>query len=390
LSTTAVANAQARLRLLVQDDLPAGAAERIEGQIADLPWSMEPAAGAIATHEAEAIAEARGARAVLWITEDANGFALSLFDAGRRRWLERRFPRARGGGNEALGRSAALESLALAVRSALRAMSEEPAAAHATSGGGTPAVNATGGEGRAATATATENTTNAQPRTSGSDSGSDSDSDADSDSASDSDSDAEESPGITFTHDDPSVRSGATHPALIAAVAWTAALDGQSPVQHGPAARLGIAWDRLEVAAEGELTLPAELNDGQTRIALQRSVALATVSFEVAASQRLSLAAAGGIGVAWFARDTRSVAAGLEATEASTLQAFATELELRGRLRLVGGTGAALDLELCAGALVLPAAPVLRYERSGGGRVEHPLWRLAPHLRLGPYLRVPL
>jgi hypothetical protein len=392
------ASGQAPKRLLVVDPLPKGAAERIAGQVADLPWTLEHVRAArrgtaMDTGVAEGLAREPGVGAVLWVEEDSGGFVLHLYDAEQHQVVERQLPRAAG--TSPLARSAALEALALAVRSGLSALSAETGASGAASGG---SASAPGGSGNAAT---TQSTATEQPSAS-TDAAeqhaetkpaerqhvkppdSDSDSDSEPDSEPEPDSDSEPEPDS-----EPDAATDARSPTLILAAAWAAAIDGQSPIQHGPSARLGVAFDRLELALEGQLALPADVQDNEIRIDLQRSVALVSASWELVQANRARLAISAGAGIASFARDTRRVATGLRATAADDVQTFAAELELRGRLRLLSSGTVALDLELGAGVLALPAAPTLRYEGTSG-RVEHALWAVQPQLRLGPVLSLSL
>ena len=125
--STQFAAGQAPARLIVQGPLPAGVAERIAGQTADLPWSIElrTTTTTPSGHSAAVLAAEHRARAVLWVDEAPEGFVLHVFDAAQRSAIERRFPRSHAAGDVSQGRSAALESLALAVRSALQALNAE-------------------------------------------------------------------------------------------------------------------------------------------------------------------------------------------------------------------------------------------------------------------------
>ena len=110
-------------RLLALEPLPDGVSDRIAGQTADLAWTVDRAnADARGVPAATRLAAEHRARAVLWVSEDADGFVLRLFDVRKRRVLERSFARERAG---ALARSAALEALALSLRSSLRALTAQ-------------------------------------------------------------------------------------------------------------------------------------------------------------------------------------------------------------------------------------------------------------------------
>jgi hypothetical protein len=176
--------------------------------------------------------------------------------------------------------------------------------------------------------------------------------------------------------------------AVILAGGWGGALDGQSPVQHGPWARVGVAFGRFEVAAGGEIALAANIHDDEATLRVRRSDVLASGAFAFVQGARAHAAVALDLGLASFARETRiALPSTLTATPADSAQSFAFGVELRGGVQLVSSRTFALELELSAGVLVLPAAPVLRYEGMNG-RVEHALWLLQPQLRLGPRIRL--
>jgi hypothetical protein len=361
-------NAQAAsARLLLLSPVPAAVEERIAGQIADLAWVSERVPGALEPDPLRAAAReaaSKGARAVVWVTRAADGaYQLELYDPAKRRLLERRFALDKAEG--ALAESAALEALALAVRSALRALEADETVGETivakVDAGSIESGQKPSAGGQAATsaqtskrgATSATNQTWAEERATQSASG------------------------------------AGSHAALLVAGGWDLALDGQSPVMHGPWACLGVALGPVELSAEAQTALATEVSDAQTTLSLQRKVALATAALELVRKDRLQLALGAGAGLASFARETTQVAAGLRATAGANSLALALGLELRGRIALLSGSLASFGLELAAGALVIPAAPVLRYQGSAG-RVEHALWFIEPHVHLGPYLRLEL
>jgi hypothetical protein len=177
--------------------------------------------------------------------------------------------------------------------------------------------------------------------------------------------------------------------ALVLAGGWGGALDGESPVQHGPWARIGVAFGRFEIAAAGEIALVQDIKDREATLRVRRSDVLASGAFALLQSSRAHAAVAVDLGVGSFARETRVVPPStLTATPPNSTQSFALGIELRGGVQLVSSRTFALELELSAGVLVLPAAPVLSYDGGAGGRVEHALWLLQPQLRLGPRIRL--
>jgi hypothetical protein len=180
---------------------------------------------------------------------------------------------------------------------------------------------------------------------------------------------------------------GADATALILAGGWGGALDGESPVQHGPWARLGVAFGRFEIAAAGTIGLAADIHDDEATLRVRRSDLLASGAFAFLQGARAHVAVALDVGVASFARETRMVAAPLKANPSDSTQSFTFGAELRGGVQLVSSRTFALELELSIGVLALPAAPVLQYE-GAKGRVEHALWLLQPQLQLGPRIRL--
>lgn len=175
--------------------------------------------------------------------------------------------------------------------------------------------------------------------------------------------------------------------AIILAGGWGGALDGQSPVQHGPWARVGVGFGRFEIAAAGSIGLAADIHDEEATLRIRRSDLLASGAFAFLHGARAHAAVAVDVGVASFARETRMVAATLTAKDPDSTQSFAFGVELRGAVQLVSSRTFALELELSAGLLALPAAPVLRYD-GAKGRVEHALWLVQPQLQLGPRIRL--
>jgi hypothetical protein len=380
-------------RLLVIEPLPEGVAERIAGQTADLAWTIDHAAvDASGVQAATRLAAEHHARALLWVVQDGGGFTLRLFDARKRRVLERRFDHdARGG---MMARSAALESLALALRSSLRALEAEEDVGQAVSedaalgGSGTPDTRSGGGEmpgagnarGNGTDATRNPRAQNTQP---GREKQQESARAQTESSANEEEEEEEEAEGPPV----PPMRAGAL--ALVLAGGWSGALDGQSPLQHGPWARVGVAFARVELAAQGDLGLGTDVRYPEATLHVGRSVALASAAYDVLQGARARVALGLEAGVASFARETTAVGAGLTETHATSLQSLALGCELRAGVQLIASHALALDLELDAGLLALPAAPVLRYPGANGS-VDHALWVLQPALQLGPRLRIAL
>jgi hypothetical protein len=132
------------------------------------------------------------------------------------------------------------------------------------------------------------------------------------------------------------------------------------------------------------------LESDDADIELARRLALGYAAVDVVRAADMRLAAAVSAGAASFERETSDVAPGLRATPDSSTPSFAAGVELRAAYALIVGAAARLSIELSAGALVVPAAPVLRFATGAPEPRDEPLWLLQPELRLGPHLRLRL
>ena len=126
IAAPASAQADAPLRVLIlADDDDDEVVARIEGQVADLPVALARGAalddaGALASQlaTAQARARAQAADAVVWFVRDGDGWIVHVADPAAGRLLVRRVDSGAG----AMSASAALESAALMVRTALRGL----------------------------------------------------------------------------------------------------------------------------------------------------------------------------------------------------------------------------------------------------------------------------
>ncbi len=382
-----VASSQEEHALLLIAPVPAGAEERIAGQISDLPWRLSKAEGLAKTvAAAHAAALARGARAALWLEADDEGIVLRLYDPRRRRLLERRFEAGTG----ALARSAALEAMALSARSALRAIGADEVMGEEVGGAaGTGTGAGAGADGGTGTGTGRSTGTGLDPD---SDPDPDTDPDQDPDSNSDPDPEPEPEPDTDPDSDADSVSSSVPL-ALTLAAGWNSAIDGQTSTgQQGPFARVGVALARLEFAVQLQTALAADIERSGVALGLTRKLALASVAIDLHRGSRARIALGAVGGIAHFHRATRSLASGLRGDpadadgERDTLSA-AFGLELRASLLLLDGAHSRFEIELTAGALCVPAAPVLRYDLPTG-RQDRALWLFEPFVQLGPRLQL--
>ena len=154
---------------------------------------------------------------------------------------------------------------------------------------------------------------------------------------------------------------------------------------HAPASRSIASSSRPAAISDSAPTS----RDTETTLHVQRAVALASIAFDALQSARAHLAVAFELGVASFARSTRTAQPPLSKTPADSTQSLALGLALRAGVQLVASRTLALELEIGAGFLTLPAAPVLRYA-GASGRVDHALWAVQPAVQLGPRLRIAL
>ncbi|MBX3245957.1 MAG: hypothetical protein KF901_02105 [Myxococcales bacterium] len=225
--------AQERVRLLTP--LPGDLEARVEGQTSDLAWAIERHPG-VARDLDEAQAASGGARVVVWVSRTSRGTRLHFADVPARRLLVRDFD---AGSGEELESSAALESLAVALRSALVALS-------------------LGGEVGVVVA-------------------------------------APEAPPVAEPRPGP-------HVGLEASLGWALSLDGESPAQHGPSLGLALRVGRLAVGVRAELGLGASLDDALSALRVTRHAAALELGGTLLATPPLALDASARIGLARYRR----------------------------------------------------------------------------------------
>ncbi|MBK9032993.1 MAG: hypothetical protein IPL61_17265 [Myxococcales bacterium] len=328
----APARADAPLRVLIladaaEDDVVA----RVEGQVADLPVALArgPAlahAGALGAQLAAArtLARAEAADAVVWFVRDADGWIVHVADPAAGRLLVRRVD----GGAGAMAASAALESAALVVRTALRGLAAggeigvapEPVEAPA------PAPSPL------APAPVAERST-----------------------------------------------AGVAPFAPIATVGWRATIDGDAAAgHHGLTASLGVARARWQAALALAYLPPRTQASSLATIEVDRQELGVAVQRGLVASARWRVTATTAVSAVRFGRATTATAGALTATDdrATWTAAIAPTLGAARRL----GAGAWLELEL--GATALTTVPVFGVTGAVGFVEVGRPWRIEPTVGL--------
>lgn len=315
--------AQERARVLLP--LPADLDERLVGQTTDLAWTLERVPGPRPRDLDEAATRAEGARVVLWVETGRDGLRLHFADVRDRRLLVRDFSAPN---DEAFGGSATLESVAVAVRSALQALS-------------------LGGEVGVA----------APPP-------------------------PPPDPEPIAT---PPPTPRAVEASLDAELGWWAALDGESPVQHGPTFRLGLRTRRLLVGLAGEVGLGAQLSDPLTQVSLTRHAALVDLGVVLLDRPRGGIELAARLGLARYRRgEVEPRVAGVVPAPAHTSTSALVGLRLGAEVSPRPRFALRLDL----GVDVLPSAPTLRYaDEAGNVTIRNDLWMLQPRAALSIVVR---
>ncbi|MCB9601515.1 MAG: hypothetical protein H6721_25965 [Sandaracinus sp.] len=320
------ASASAQETARVVTPLPADLDERLEGQTTDLDWRLTRTRMPVPRDLDDAARRSRGARVVIWVETLETGLRLHFVDVRDRRLLVRDFAAPN---DEAFGGSANLEAVAVAVRSALQALS-------------------LGGE----VGVAAPPPVVAEP----------------------------EPIPVPTPPPEP-----ATPTSVEAEAGWWLALDGESPTQHGPSLRFALRRKRLVVGLGGEVGLGVRLQDELTRVTVTRHAATVDLGVGLLDGTRGSLDLLARAGIARFRRgEVETRVDGL-----SPAPAESTTSALAG-LRLVGTFAPTpnLGIRLSVGADALPAAPVLRYaDEAGNTQIRNRFWVLQPTIALTLVIR---
>ena len=320
--------------VVIEAPVEAPLLDRIRGQTSDLPWSVEVVPPLKPRPDtplarARAVAAAHGARVVMWFEPRAGGgVALHIAQASEGRLLTRTLgPAEAGEGDPTLARSALFETVALAVRSSLRALIAggqigvavpEPAVASPPPAPPPPPPPPSG----------------LQPR-------------------------------LTYT----------------AHLGWQTAFDGQSPYQQGIAAGAGIRGGPWFGGLSVATSLGTSLTDARTTVALTRHTAALTGGRTLWGDAGLRLAAALSAGAALYRRSTTVPSSGALAAEPRTSGAFVAGAELRLDW-LPAGLDRHLGLRVSAGGDALVGAPRLQYRQGDRLVPRGSVWAIQPRVAL--------
>jgi hypothetical protein len=308
--------------------------ERVRGQSSDLPLVLEVEPGPAmeqspdgAWREAERVASRQDARAVLWFTREGPELRVSVA-APRTGHLFVRKARVEGA-PETLPWSVGAEALALAVRSALRAVDAGEPLGELVAPPPPPPV--------------------APPAPM-----------------------AVAAPVVT-----PAV--AAVEGAFLQ-VGLHAALDGYVPGgQQGLSLGAGWAGHGLRLRAQVLAALPVHLRDAYADLRLTQGAALAWVDVPFAKAGAWDASVGLGAGVAGFWRRTRALAPEVEASPSRQVTAFVVGPAARVTWRL----SSSLALEATVSGEVLLGRPRLGYAAEGGFVLREDGWSLRPRLGVG-------
>ena len=334
--------ARVPLRVVVVEAEPRDAevARRLRGQTSDLDVELvtvhAPAPESeVGGAEAARLAEAEGARVVIWFEHAADVIVVHVVDPRTRSELLRDVTSA---GSGAAAESARAEAAALVARGALRALAR----------GGRIGVGSPPGT--------------REPEVPP---------------------DAPEPPPPDPIPDGPDIEVHGGRPALRVTVGWQTAFDAETPTgQHGLDVRLGLGRGAWHVALGALAGLPARLEDDAVAIEVARHGLLVAGGFE-RRGRRLRLGLGAALGVIAFFRSSAALSAEVSATPSQTTPVFFVRPEATASLRLGGG----LWLQLTGAADVLLPRPDFGYQIAGSFASRHRFWPVEPRVGLALTLK---
>lgn len=295
--------------------------ERIDGQLRDLglsvEWSVEPPAGEGPTQlrSADRMAADHEAKAVVWFRIE--GGAIEIFVSSS----QRLFARSVGDAAATSASSATLETIALVLRGALKAL----------------ASGATIGIERPIEAPAPKPQVFAPPAPPPSD------------------------------------------PVRFATLfGWRVGVDG-APIHQGPSARIGIGWRRLEIALSSAISLPTTTSDAAAAFTLTRYSASAFAGMHVLDAPVWSFVGGIEAGVVGVHRTTLPLVVALAPSSPATTISPVLAGLVEARARLSRG----LRFVIIAGAEIVPLAPDVGYGSADGFHSVVRSWTVQPRVELG-------
>lgn len=325
--------ARVPLRVVVVEAEPRDAevARRLRGQTSDLDVELvtvrAPAPQGDSA-EAARLAEAEGARVVIWFEHAADVIVVHVVDPRTRSELLRDVTSA---GSGAAAESARAEAAALVARGALRALAR----------GGRIGVGSP--PGAREPELPPDAPTPAPPEP---------------------------------IPDGPDIEVRGGRPALRITVGWQTAFDAETPTgQHGLDVRLGLGRGAWYVALGALAGLPVALDDDAVAIEVARHGLLVAGGVE-RRGRRLRLGLGAALGVIAFFRSSAALSAEVSATPSQTTPVFFVSPEATASLRLGGG----LWLQLTGAADVLLPRPDFGYQIAGSFASRHRFWPVEPRL----------
>lgn len=378
--------APTRVVLVVRSELDRALVERVRGQASDLAVELIAAvrtdggsdALSARARESEDAAQEQGAKHALWLVQSpGQGTELSVYvsEVGQVPVLVRKLRV-----EAALG-SGSLETAALVVRSALRAIADGEAARARAEASTVSPGSSRGDAGHAGVvparvqaraesagpvqaSEAAQRVAESEPPTFVTDAGPRRVESSEPEAATESESTSEPTPSDSAA-------------AVRLFAGWQAAADGAiAGAQHGVAARVALDFGRLELAAALAVSVPRSRSDALSEISLARHSALGQAGTSVQLSHsRLAFGAS--VGVVAFQRWTAARSERLRASGVG----FSTALAIGPYCEWAwqpGAFGAALQL----GFEVVPNPPHFVYAGDAAPPIERP-WLVQPRAALG-------
>ncbi len=322
---------------------------RVKGQSSDLAVKLEPSPGAPLAgtpasqwREVERLAASHDARAVLWFAREGQTVRVLVAELDGRHLFTREARLGEVPGS--LEWSAGAEALALAARSALRAVD-----AGAPLGVVVPPQEHDASVGTPSEPTARARGLDVAPRE------------------------------VTVWSTTPPPEGAAPMGAWWLSVGGHAALDGYARGGHRGVS-LGAGWQpgrwrlRLQLLAG----LPARLRDARTEVSLAQHGASVWAGWPGAVTRRLDVEAGVGAGAVGFRRQTSALAPEVEAAPPGMTWALLTGPEVRARWRMAARVG----VEAAVSAEVLLGRPELRYVIDGNFVSRGDGWAVRPRLHV--------